>query len=140
MQPTVQVEGVDELRAAIRAIKDKELAGQLKDSNKSAAQIVVDRALPNVPVRSGRLRSSVRALGSQRSGQAKAGKANVPYAAAIHWGRRAGNVGRPPGNRTGASPIGGRPFLWDAAQAVESQVAEQYERDIDRLMDAIRSR
>lgn len=140
MDASVRVEGADELRRAIRAISDKQLAGQLKDTNKSAAQIVVDRALPNVPVASGRLRSSVWALGSQRAGQAKAGRANVPYAAAIHWGRRAGNVGRPPGNHTGGNPIQGRPFLWDAAQASNRQVVEQYERDVARLLDAIRSR
>lgn len=140
MQPGVRVEGADELRRAIRTIKDKELGAALRDANKSAAQVVVDRALPNVPVLSGRLKASVKALGSQRGGSAKAGGAKVPYAAAIHWGRRAGNVGRPPGNRTGANPITGRPFLWDAAQTAGDQVVDRYEEGIGRLMDAIRAR
>lgn len=140
MNPSVRVEGADELRRAIRAIKDKELGAALRDANKSAAQVVVDRALPNVPVLTGRLKASIRALGNQRGGTAKAGTKAVPWAAPIHWGRRVGNVGRPPGNRMGGNPITGRPFLHDAARGAEAQVVDQYEQGIGRLMDAIRAR
>lgn len=134
MKTQVKVEGLVELRKTLRNLGDKELVNQLKQTNKSAAQIVVQAALPNVPVRSGRLKGSVRALGSQRSGRAVAGAARAKHAGAIHWGRKRGNVGSPPGNRIGVNMITGRPFLWNAARAHERQIAEQYADDIAALL------
>lgn len=113
----VKVDGLPELSRAIRALKDKGIDTAMKeDVYRPAAEEIVKAALPNVPSRSGRLKGSVRALASARSGRAVAGGARVLYAGAIHWGRRRGNVGSPPGNRIGVNPIAGRPFLWNAAQ------------------------
>lgn len=123
---SIEVEGAAALRRAFRRAGSKDLKDGLKAANKSAAQVVVERALPNVPVSSGRLKRSVKALGSQRDGRVKAGTAKVDYAAAIHWGRKVGNVGYAPNNRMGANPITGRPFLYDAAEAAEEAVAEKY--------------
>lgn len=130
----IKVEGADELRRAFRQI-DGDLGKALAAANKTAAEQVVEAALPAVPVRSGRLKSSVRALGSQRSGRAVAGKAGVPYAAAIHWGRKRGNVGWPPGNRMGRNVIQGRPFLWDAAQREVPAIEPKYHTEIMRLIE-----
>lgn len=137
---TIRVEGADQLRRALRYAADAGLKKQLAKANKDAAQLVVDRALPNVPVRSGRLRKSVRALGSQRSGRAVAGRSSVKYAAAIHWGRKRGNVGRPPGNYKGLNPIKGRPFLYDAAHRNRARVIDQYEQAIRALVVELRRR
>lgn len=134
----VKVEGLDALRKVLRRMADRELTNQLKTTNKAAAQVVVTAALPKVPVRTGRLKTSVRALGSQRSGRAVAGAMRAPHAGAIHWGRRVGNVGSPPGNHPGPNRIAGRPFLWDAAQQAEGKVVDQYARDVDALFNAIR--
>lgn len=135
----IEVEGADQLRKALRQMQDAGLKKELMAANKSASQVVVDRALPNVPVGpTGSLRASIRALGSQREGRVKAGSARVDYAAAIHWGRRVGNVGWAPNNRMGANPITGRPFLWDAAQAARTEVTQVYEDGIARLLDKIR--
>lgn len=113
----VVVEGLDELRRLLRQVADKELTDALKAAHKEAAKVVVAKALPNVPVRTGRLKASVRALGSQRSGRAVAGNKAVPYAAAIHWGRSSGNVSFKHGRYSkGQGAITGRPFLWNAAQ------------------------
>lgn len=145
----VKVEGVTELRRAIIQAKDKELAKKLKDANLSAAQIVVDAALPNVPVGSppdkhpGRLKASVKALASQTSGKARAGTAaRVPYAAAIHWGEGAGNVNFTTGATLGRPNrnVQGRPFLWEAADRTLRQVIETYEGEIDDLLDTVRNR
>lgn len=137
----IEVEGADELRRKLRELQDAGLKKELKAANKTAAQVVVDRALPNVPVgATGRLKRSVRALGSQRDGRVRAGTARVDYAAAIHWGRKVGNVGSPPGNRMGGNPVTGRPFLWDAAEAAKSQVTDAYAAGIERLFDALRVR
>lgn len=131
---TVRVDGADQLRRAIRQAKDTSLAKMLATTNKDAADVVVRAAKPAIPRRTGRLAASVRALGSQRSGRAVAGRASVPYAAAIHWGRGIGNVGSPPGNRRGRNPIRGRPFLSDAAQQHQQEIVEQYEQGIRRLL------
>lgn len=123
---TVTVDGLDGLRKALRQVGDRDLQKALMRANKTASEVVVKAALPNVPVRTGRLKASVRALGSQRSGRAVAGAASVPYAAAIHWGRKARGV------------IQSRPFLHDAAQKHQAEVASVYEREVDDVMDAVR--
>lgn len=128
----VSVEGAKELRAAFRQAKELGLGGALKDSHRSIAELVVRRALPNVPQRTGRLRGSVRALASQRAARGRAGSARVPYAAAIHWGRRRGNVW---GNKKGPNVIIGRPFLWEAAQDSRQEAMREYLQEIQRMLD-----
>lgn len=135
---TVRAHNLDELRRAIRKAGDEGLKKALKASNKSAAEIVVRAALPKVPVRSGALKRSVRSLASQKSGRVAAGNARAPHAAAIHFGRKVGNVGRPPGNHPGPNPIAGRMFLWDAANDKAPEVEKQYLEDINNLFDAVR--
>lgn len=125
-----------ELRKALRYIGDAGLKKELATANRVASDVVVRQALSDVPVRTGALRASVKALGSQRDGRVKAGSARVPYAAAIHWGRGSGNRAR--GQRGG--PIKGRHFLWDAARRVQEQVTDTYLKAIDRLLDHMRSR
>lgn len=125
MELTLKVEGLDELRRVLRRIADDEVKAKLKAANKSLAQLVVDRAEPNVPVRFGRLRRSVRALASQADARAVAGGANVPYAAAIHWGRTRGGE------------IKARPFLTTAAAAVDDSAAAVYREEIDDLLKEV---
>lgn len=140
---SIEVEGATELRRAIIRAGDKELGKKLKRANLSAAEMVVRSALPNIPVRSGRLQASVKAIASQTSGKARAGAARVPYAAAVHWGEGTGNVNHTTGATFGrpARNIRGRPFLWEAADRMLHQVIEAYEGEIDDLLDeAVRGR
>lgn len=130
--PVVIVEGAHELAVAMRTA-EKRLQVEMALLNQGAAEIVVDDALPHVPVGpSGDLRRSVEALGSRASGRAVA---KTPYAAAIHWGRKQGNVGRPPGNKRGPNRIVGRPFLWDAAQRKAPEITESYGAGVQLLLD-----
>ena len=122
VKPTIRVEGLNELRRDLRRIKDQGLNDALKAANKEIADEVISRALPNVPVRTGRLRRSVRGLGNLTGAVGKAGGASVPYAAAVHWRK------------------GGRPFLYDAAKTVEQDIEDRYMNRIDRLFDAVRAR
>lgn len=108
----------------MRAIADVELNQELRDANKEIAGRIVARALPNVPVRTGALLSTVRALGNLGGAVGKAGGAAVPYAAAIHWGW--------PKRGIPASP-----FLKDAADRVEAGVVADYERRINRLLQKV---
>jgi hypothetical protein len=115
---SIRVEGADELRRALKSVGNTGLLAALAAANENAAEIVVD------------------ARASARSGRAVA---DLPYAAAIHWGRKVGNVGRPPGNRKGNNPIAGRPFLWDAAQRKVPQIEPEYRDEIMQIIaEAIR--
>lgn len=133
----IRIEGIPELRAALRAAQD-ESPKAVGRANKAGAQIVVDRAHP--PVLSGRLAASMRATGNQRVGQARVGGARVPYAAAIHWGRKRGNVGRPPGNHPGRNPIAGRPFLTDALSHSVPEVIDAFRQAVDEIVARITSK
>jgi hypothetical protein len=143
MDTSIRVEGLTELRAGIRRAGDTGLRDKLKTAHLNAAELVARAALPKVPVRSGRLRSSVKAMGSQTGGRVKAGKASVPYAAAIHWGEGSGNVNFSSGGsvRRKNRNIRGRPFLWEAADQMMGRVTDEYDQQISDLLDqAMRDR
>lgn len=128
----IAVKGLKELQSAVKRSGDEGLKKALITANKSAAELVVDIATPNTPRRHGDLVHSLRALASQASGRARAGSGSVAYAAAIHWGRKQGNVGRPPGNRNAPNRIRGVPFLWNAARSNQTRIAVEYRKAIDR--------
>lgn len=132
MRPAVRVEGARELRAHLEDIGGKDLLDELKDAHRKVSNLVVDAARPLAPARSGALRASIRPLASRREARVRA---NALYAAAIHWGRKVGNVGSPPGNRMGANPITGRRFLWDAADKVRDDAVAVYEDDLTDLIN-----
>lgn len=85
-QTGVKVKGLRELTKSLNAIGVPKEA--IKDAGKIAAERVVNEAKTLVPVRSGRLRDSIR-LGSTASGKVtiRAGNnGSIPYANPIHWG------------------------------------------------------
>jgi len=144
---TLEVENLKEVQRMIRDVGDQELRRQLREANKSVADMVVRAALPNVPVgtspydkHKGALRASVKASASQSAAYGKAGSpVRVPYAAAIHWGEGAGNVNFSTGATIGrpARNIRGRPFLWDAADATINRAVREYEDQIQDLIDKV---
>jgi len=136
----IEVVNLKEVQAAIRRLGDTLLKDQLKSANKNVAQMIVDAALPEVPVRTGKLRQSVKATATQTAAYGKAGTpARVPYAAAIHWGEGAGNVNFSTGSTVGRANrnIKGRPFLWDAADRVVNRAVKEYEDQIQQLIDRV---
>jgi hypothetical protein len=138
-RPAIHIEGLDELRRGLRRAKDAGLNQALRDANKEIAKAIVDKALPNVPVRSGRLKRSVRALGNLGGAVGKAGSASVPYAQAIHWGQSTGNTNFKTGKYSkGRHAIAGRPFLREAAQEIERTVIDDYQADILQVFEALR--
>lgn len=132
---TIRVEGARELRAALKQLEDTGARTAVKVANRTASEIVADRAALLTPRRSGRLERTVRALASQTAGRVRAGTAGVAYAAAIHWGRKTGNVGRPRGNHPGGNPIAGVPFLTVAAKRSERDVIEAYREAINDIIE-----
>lgn len=134
---TIQIEGAKEIAKLLRKIGDKDLQKQLRHAHKLTAEVVAARARQKTPVRSGGLRRSVRAGATQKWAVVRAGGKAVPYAAAVHWGRRNGNVGSPPGNHRGPNVVRGRTFLWDAGNEAIPRAAEVYRREVAAVFDQL---
>lgn len=64
----------------------------LKDANRKAADVVKPEVAARTPVRSGKLKSTVRAGATQRAGVVRVGTAKVPYAGPINYGWPAHNI------------------------------------------------
>lgn len=123
-KPGIQVDGLDDLRKELRRVKDKELDAEMKAIHKQLADEVADRARPKVPVRSGALRDSLRTTGTVRDAIGRVGRTSVPYAAVIHWG----------------SPkrgIRSRPFLTDAAAAMERDITDRYDQQVAEMLNKV---
>lgn len=131
-QPAVRVEGLREVRKQLRDFDDKVGKEMLKDAHEQLADRVVELAMPNVPVKTGALKGVVRPLGSVSAATGKAGKASVPYAAAVHWG-----TGPRPGMR-GPHNIQRRPFLLDALHRLEPNAADEYAEQLRRLISRMK--
>lgn len=121
----IYVDGLKELNSQLRKVKSKELDDELKSIHADLAKEITKRALPKVPVRTGALRASVRSSGTKTSAIGRAGsKRAVPYAPAIHWGwpKRG---------------IKARPFLQDAAAAIEKDVADDYAKAVEAMLNRV---
>lgn len=115
---------MDELRRELRRVKDSELDDEMKQIHAELAREVVAKAEPNVPVRSGALKASLRAAGTVRDAIGRVGKASVPYAPPIHWGWKARNI----------AP---QPFLTNAAAEIEQDITDRYDRDVAQMLDRV---
>lgn len=129
---TIRVDGLDELRRELRRTGDKELPKQLREANHAVSKRLAEAAALKAPVRTGRLRASVRGLAAQRDATVKAGTARVPYAAAVHWG-----TGPRPGQR-GPHNIARRPFIYEAAERMRDELADEYESIIEDMFRELR--
>jgi hypothetical protein len=127
---TIKVEGLRELNKALKKLAD-EAPKALREANLAAARAIVADALPKVPIRSGRLKGTVKALASTTASRMKAGSAAVPYAQAVHWG-----TGPRPG-LPGPHNIRRNAFLWDARQRLLKEVRDEYEKELEELIDRV---
>ena len=92
----IKVEGLDELRAALRKA-DRTLAKEVGQAGKKAADIVAQAAKPKYPVRTGAARDSLRAVVVRGGGGVRLGGAKAPYAGFVEFGNVVGSgrgVGR----------------------------------------------
>lgn len=123
----VRVEGLQEVRRAIRQITDdldrEGARGALKDLNQEAAEVVQRKTVAIVPRRTGRLASTLRASGTQKSARVRAGynRQAFRYAGPIHFGWHARGI-RP------------QPFLYEALDARRNQVIAVYDEGINGLI------
>jgi len=85
MDVKLNVEGRRELARQLRQV-DRELVKGLKSANEAAAAVVAQRAMGEVPRRSGALAATIKPSATQSVGRVAVGSAKVPYAGVIHWG------------------------------------------------------
>jgi hypothetical protein len=79
-KPALEVDGLRELRRGLRSI-DKGLGPQLRKVDKQVSQAVVDESKPDIPVDTGKLKASARAVGDT----GVMGGAKAPYVDFIYW-------------------------------------------------------
>jgi hypothetical protein len=122
----LEVEGGRMLRSTLK--KAGVDLGDLKAVHRQAAQIAAYAAAPLVPVRSGKLRRTIRAAGTKTAGIVRAGNnTRVPYAGLIHWGWKS----------RGIKP---RPFLAAGAHASESTWLRVYDRYMTTTLAQIKGK
>ena len=102
----------------------------LKELHLALAEMVADRAASLAPVRTGRLRQTIRASGTKTGGRVRAGFKRVPYAGPVHFGW-ATRPDAAKGWRGG--PIHPNPFLYDALDQRRNQVFNAYFQGVKKI-------
>lgn len=108
---SIEVQGVKVLIQRLRKMDDGTVA-ELKRVYVQSATVVLRNAMPRVPVRTGRLKQTLRVSGTTRGGSVKAGgKRAAPYAGPVHfgWPNRPNQAKDQQGG-----PIQPNPFLYSA--------------------------
>lgn len=127
----VAVEGLPELRRALRGLENKTVRKSLRDEGfRKAAELVAERARPLAPARSGRLRESIRGTTSGFRGVVRS---SLPYANVIQWGGTTGKGHRPGVGGSGSVKVTGSKFVIRAFDANRQQVAALVEAGIYRV-------
>lgn len=137
-QAEISIEGLSELRRALRRVEDADALAEVREALRSGARRAADNAQGRVPVKSGRARASIRSTVAGNRAFVVGGKRRVPYYGWLDFGsrnprtRQSRRIG--PWTRSGAGPQGGR-FLYPAIDATRAAVA----RDVaDALTEVIR--
>lgn len=118
----IKIEHLRELQGALKAA-DGEAQKQIRVVFNAAAEIVLDDARRLVPTRSGKARSTMKALSGQREGKVVAGGKKAPYYPWLDFG---GTIGRNKSVRRRVIP-GGRylyPSLTDNYSRILEEMAE----------------
>lgn len=136
-RPEIRVEGLAELRRALRQVDDPDALPELRAGLKDAAEVVARDARGRVPSRTGRARDSIRATAGGNRAFVVGGKARVPYYGWLDFGSRRPISGRPrsvgPWSGSGVGPDKGR-FIYPAIDANETQIARICEEAISKAM------
>jgi len=120
----IKVDGLKDLNKALRAIgiPAKEMNAVAKQSGES----VLRESLALVPVRTGKLRNSIRLSSTTKGIRIVAGNAKVPYANPIHWGWFRRNI----------LP---QPFFSKALGYTRQEIYDNYYKAVDTLIKSKRS-
>jgi hypothetical protein len=123
----IEVQGVTVVTKQLRTMSDG-TRKELKKVYIQSAAVVFRNAMPRVPVRSGRLKSTMRISSTVRSGSVRAGgKRSAPYAGPVHFGW----PNRPNTARSWqGGPIAPNPFLYSALDARRDEVEFMFFRGL----------
>lgn len=123
----IEVQGVTVFQRRLRQMDDGTVQ-ELKRVYIQSANVVYRNAMPRVPVRTGRLKETLRVSATTRAGSVKAGgKRSAPYAGPVHFGWPT----RPNQAREWqGGPIYPNPFLYSALDARRGEVENMFERGI----------
>ena len=125
-QAGLKVKNLNQVTKALRAIGVPNDA--VKAAGKSSAEAVMNEARLLVPVRSGKLRDSIRIGATARgkvtiqAGNNRSSRSGVPYANPIHWGWFKRNI-KP------------QPFFVKALGLTRGEVYENYFRQMSKLIE-----
>lgn len=125
---SVKALGMRELRKNLSMLDDD--FEDLKELHLDLAKMVADRAEALAPVRTGRLKETIRASGTKTAGRVRAGFKRVPYAGPVHFGWPTR-----PNDAKGwlGGPIEPNPFLYDALDQRYNKVFEAYFRGVKEI-------
>ncbi len=125
-QTGIKVMNLRQITKALQAIGVPNDA--IKEAGKQSAESVIGEAQRIVPVRSGRLRDSIRLASNARgkvtiqAGNNRSSKSGVPYANPIHWGWFKRNI-KP------------QPFFVKALGLTRDEVYEKYMNNMAKLIE-----
>ena len=123
----LQVQNLGQVSRALRAV-GKDAQGELKALGAEAANIVEADAKRRAPVRTGRLRNSIRSSGQARGAVVRGGKASVPYYGWIDFGGKRGkSSARRPFLKRGR-------ILYPAIDARQDEVVEVYADGLRKII------
>lgn len=128
----IKVVGLNEAVRTLRylGVPSKEV-GQ---ASFEAGEIVANRARTLVPVRTGKLRSSIKTFRERNKVKVRAGnEKSVKYANPIHWGWNYDKVHLQPKN------IRPRPFFTNALSTTRQQVYKTYVDNLEALLSKYRN-
>lgn len=116
----VEVTGYKEFVRALEQADRKIATKSIRTAEKAGANVVAQQAKTEVPVRTGKLKRSVRAgASSKKGGIVRAGnKTSVLYAKPIHFGWAERGI-RP------------QPFIYKAMDARRDEVLETFQKEIE---------
>ena len=123
----IEVQGVTVVSKQLRTMSDG-TRKELKKVYIQSAAVVFRNAMPRVPVRSGKLKSTMRISSTVRSGSVRAGgKRSAPYAGPVHFGW----PNRPNTAKSWqGGPIAPNPFLYSALDARRDEVEFMFFRGL----------
>lgn len=127
------------IREVNKRIRDLALDDDgVKQANIEAAETLIRAALPLVPVRTGRLKGTLKPAKTKNYAAARAGLNSVPYAGPIHWGwarvgaKHKGKL-RPGGPRSFRN-VPPNPFFSKALGYTYEEIRANYERNMQTLI------
>jgi HK97 gp10 family phage protein len=130
---SIKVQGLNQAVRALRAIGVP--SAEIGMASQEAGEIVAGRARTLVPVRTGRLRSSIKTLRQSRKVIVKAGnEKTIPYANPIHWGWNYDKV------NLQAKNIRPRPFFTNALSTTRKQVYQVFFGNMEKLFQKYSNR